>query len=72
MRNLVASAKKYIGIFNTATEKQLEKMAAHNRYRDHRIWLKANASEFTEVEVNLTPPELGYPEATGFYFYAKK
>jgi len=72
MRNLVASAKKYIGIFNTATEKQLEKMAAHNRYRDHRIWLKANASEFTEVEVNLTPTELGYPEATGFYFYAKK
>jgi len=71
MKNLVASSRKYIGIFNTATEEQLEKMAQHNRFRDHRIWMKSSASEFTEVEVALTPPELGYPIATGFYFYEK-
>ena len=71
MKNLVASSRKYIGIFNTATEEQLEKMAQHNRFRDHRIWMKSSAPEFTEVEVALTPPELGYPIATGFYFYEK-
>jgi len=71
MKNLVASSRKYIGIFNTATEEQLEKMAQHNRFRDHRIWMKTSAPEFTEVEVALTPPELGYPIATGFYFYEK-
>ena len=71
MKNLVASSRKYVGIFNTATEEQLEKMAQHNRFRDHRIWMKSSAPEFTEVEVALTPPELGYPIATGFYFYEK-
>ena len=71
MKNLVASSRKYIGIFNTATEEQLEKMAQHNRFRDHRIWMKTSAPEFTEVDVALTPPELGYPIATGFYFYEK-
>lgn len=71
MKNLVASSRRYVGIFNTATEEQLEKMAQHNRFRDHRIWMKSSAPEFTEVEVALTPPELGYPSATGFYFYEK-
>jgi hypothetical protein len=70
MRNLIASATKFVGIFNTATEQQLEKMAQHNRFRDHRIWLKDNAPQWVESEVHLTPAELGYPEATGFYFYA--
>ena len=69
MKNLIATARKYVGIFNTATEQQLEKMAQHNRFRDHRIWMKENAMQWTEVEVFLTPNELGYPEATGFYFY---
>jgi len=69
MQNLVASSEKYIGIFNTATEVQLEKMAQHNRYRDHRIWMAASAPHIREVEVHLTPAELGYPEMTGFFFY---
>jgi len=69
MQNLVASSEKYIGIFNTATEVQLEKMAQHNRYRDHRIWMAASAPHFREVEVHLTPVQLGYPEMTGFFFY---
>lgn len=71
MRNLVISSRKYIGIFNTATEEQLEKMAKHNRFRDHRLWMEINAPEFFEVEMKLTPPELGYPISTGFYFYAR-
>jgi hypothetical protein len=71
MKNLVASSRRYVGIFNTATEEQLEKMAQHNRFRDHRIWMKSSAPEFTEVEVALTPPKLGYPIATGFYFYER-
>ncbi len=69
MQNLIESSEKYIGIFNTATEVQLEKMAQHNRYRDHRIWMEASAPHFREVEVHLTPAELGYPEMTGFFFY---
>ncbi len=69
MQNLIATARKYVGIFNTATEQQLEKMAQHNRFRDHRIWMKVNAPQWVEIEVHLTPAELGYPEATGFYFY---
>ena len=70
MRNLISSATKFVGIFNTATDQQLEKMAQHNRFRDHRIWLKDHAPQWVESEVHLTPAELGYPEATGFYFYA--
>jgi hypothetical protein len=71
MSNLVASTTKYLGIFNTATETQLEKMAQHNRYRDHRIWISARAIDFREVKVDLTPPELGYPANTGFFFYER-
>jgi hypothetical protein len=70
MSNLVSSARKFIGIFNTATETQLEKMAQHNRYRDHRLWMSENASHWKEIQVDLTPPELGYPMNTGFYFYS--
>jgi len=69
MKNLIATTRKYVGIFNTATEQQLEKMAQHNRFRDHRIWMKINAPQWVDTEVHLTPSELGYPEATGFYFY---
>jgi len=39
MNNLILSSSEYVGIFNTATDVQLEKMAEHNRYRDHRNWL---------------------------------
>ncbi len=69
MRNLVKSSKKFIGIFNTATESQLDQMAQHNRYRDHRVWMNLYAPEFSEVKVDLTPVDLGYPATTGFYFY---
>jgi len=71
MANLVASTHKYLGIFNTATEVQLEKMAKHNRYRDHRDWMASHAPEFREVKVDLTPAELGYPENTGFFYYER-
>ena len=71
MNNLIASSQKYLGIFNTATDVQLEKMAQHNRYRDHRNWLELHAPQFKEVQMSLTPAELGYPLSTGFYFYKK-
>jgi hypothetical protein len=71
MHYLVNSGKEFVGIFNTATEVQLEKMAKHNRFRDHREWLAKLAPEFIEVEVALTPSGLGYPEETGFYFYMR-
>lgn len=71
MNNLILSSQRYVGIFNTATDVQLEKMAQHNRYRDHRNWLQQHAPQFREVYVALTPPELGYPLSTGFYFYKK-
>eukprot|EP01037_Dinobryon_pediforme_P005844 gene5844-5912_t len=45
-------------------KQQLEKMAQHNRFRDHRIWMKINAPQWVESEVHLTPTELGYPGAT--------
>ena len=71
MANLVASTRKYVGIFNTATKIQLEKMAKHNRYRDHRVWMASHAPEFREIKVDLTPVELGYPENTGFFYYER-
>jgi hypothetical protein len=71
MANLSKSSLKFIGIFNTATEEQLPKMASHNRFRDHRTWLKSKASEFREVRVDLLPEELKYPIATGFYYYER-
>jgi len=71
MNNLMLSSSEYVGIFNTATDVQLEKMAEHNRYRDHRNWLERHAPQFKELQVALTPVELGYPVSTGFYFYQK-
>lgn len=71
MNNLILSSSEYVGIFNTATDVQLEKMAEHNRYRDHRNWLERHAPQFKELQVALTPVELGYPVNTGFYFYQK-
>lgn len=71
MNNLILSSSEYVGIFNTATDVQLEKMAEHNHYRDHRNWLERHAPQFKELQVALTPVELGYPVSTGFYFYQK-
>jgi len=71
MKDLIASSRKYLGIFNTATEVQLLKMAQHNRFRDHRLWMKLHAPDFIEIEVDLTPPDLAYPAETGFYFYQR-
>lgn len=71
MSNLVKSSHRYLGIFTTATEKQPEKMARHNRFRDHRFWLNENAPSWKEIRVDFTPAELGYPETTGFYYYEK-
>ena len=72
MENLFQSGTQYIGIFNTATDTQLEKMAPHNRYRNHRNWIKKRASEFEEVQIDILPDSIGYPESTGFFYYAKK
>ncbi len=71
MCNLVSSGRSFVGIFNTATEVQLVKMAKHNRFRDHRIWMSKGAPQFIEVEVALAPEDLGYPVGTGFYFYQR-
>lgn len=71
LSNLSKSSLKYLGIFNSATEQQLPRMASHNRFRDHRIWLKANAPEFQEIRVDLLPAELNYPIDTGFYYYER-
>lgn len=71
LANLSKSTLKYIGIFNSATEQQLPKMASHNRFRDHRQWLTLNAPEFHEVRVDLLPEELEYPINTGFYYYER-
>lgn len=72
LRNLVDCSRKFLGVFNTATEQQLPKMASHNRFRDHRIWLEENAQEFEEVRVDILPTELNYPVGTGFYYYQRK
>ena len=72
MENLLNSGTRYIGIFNTATDKQLEKMAPHNRYRDHRSWVEDGAAEFREVRVDMLPASIGYPNETGFFYYTVK
>ena len=72
MENLLNSGIRYVGIFNTATDKQLEKMAPHNRYRDHRSWIEVNAADFEEVRVDMLPESIGYPHETGFFYYGVK
>jgi hypothetical protein len=72
MRNLFGSALRFVGIFNTATDQQPEKMAVHNRFRDHTTWVAENVPEFQSVAVDLTPTEVGYPANTGFYYYRRK
>ena len=67
--NLFASATRFVGIFNTATEEQLSTMAKHNRFRDHRLWIRAQATLIAEVNVDMLPDSYGYPLQTGFYYY---
>ena len=70
MKNLFASATRFVGIFNTATDTQLATMAKHNRFRDHRTWISTNRPEAKEVRVDMLPEHYGYPAETGFFFYA--
>jgi SAM-dependent methyltransferase len=71
MRNLFDSGIRFVGIFNTATDRQPEKMAVHNRFRDHTMWVQERAPEFQLVSTDFTPIEVGYPGNTGFYFYQR-
>lgn len=70
MGALFGASSKYVAIFTTATDIQPSKMASHNKFRDHRPWVREFAPNFREVSSVLTPHELGYPEGTGFYFYS--
>lgn len=71
MSALFGASSKFVAIFTTATEVQPSKMAPHNKFRDHRPWIRDFALNFREVSSVLTPHELGYPDGTGFYFYSK-
>jgi len=70
MQNLFASATRFVGIFNTATETQLATMAKHNRFRDHRAWISSNRPDVKELRVDMLPAQHGYPAETGYFFYA--
>lgn len=70
MGALFGASTKYVAIFTTATDKQPAKMAPHNKFRDHRPWVRQFAPSFREINSVLAPSELGYPEGTGFYFYS--
>jgi hypothetical protein len=71
MENLFKASTRYVAIFTTATDIQPGKMAVHNFFRDHRVWMASNVPEFKELQLVLTPTELNYPKGTGFYFYGK-
>jgi len=71
MHSLFAASSKYVAIFTTATDTQPSRMAAHNKFRDHRRWISKN-STYQEIEVALAPNDMGYPDGTGFYFYSAK
>ena len=70
MRALFSASTKNVAIFTTATDVQPSKMAPHNKFRDHRPWVREFAPNFKEINSVLAPSELGYPEGTGFYFYS--
>lgn len=71
MRNLFNSGGRFVGIFSTATDEQPLKMAAHNRFRDHRKWISKKATDFQLVACEFTPDDLGYPINTGFFYYRR-
>ena len=70
MNDLFESATRYVGIFNTATDVQLPNMSIHNKFRDHRRWISLHRETASEIQVDLVPESIGYPEGTGFYYYA--
>ncbi len=70
MSALFAASTKNVAIFTTATDVQPGKMAPHNKFRDHRPWVRDFAPTFREIKSVLAPSELRYPEDTGFYFYS--
>ncbi len=69
LTNLFDSAIRFVGIFNTATEVQLPTMAKHNRFRDHRLWIRKHSSSISDVKIEMLPDSYGYPNQTGFYYY---
>lgn len=71
MAILFAASTRYVAIFNTATDEQPRRMAAHNRFRDHAPWVAANAPEFRPLGSVPVPGDLGYPKETCFWFYEK-
>lgn len=70
MNALFGASTRNVAIFTTATNVQPSKMAPHNKFRDHRPWVRDFAPNFREINSVLAPHELGYPEGTGFYFYS--
>ena len=70
LSSLFESAIRYVGIFNTATEVQLDTMAKHNRFRDHRNWIRKHLESASEMRIDLLPESFAYPAQTGFYYYS--
>lgn len=70
MAVLFGASTQNVAIFTTATDEQPARMAPHNKFRDHRPWVRQFAPNFKEIKSVLAPSELGYPEGTGFYFYS--
>jgi SAM-dependent methyltransferase len=72
MHNLFQAADKSVGIFNVATDINEPKMGPHNRFRDHRPFIRANYSAWTEVRVKTAPSEIGFAEHSAFFFYERR
>ncbi len=71
LHNLFSSAEKSVAIFNVATEENNSKMGPHNRFRDHRKFVRENYTDWTQVEVKSAPEELGFAEHSAFFFYER-
>ena len=72
MSSLFLSTEKYVLIFNTNTNIQIQGMNKHNRFRNHQEWVDQFATDFRLK--NFTPYDLGdsfvFGE-TGFFLYEK-
>lgn len=71
MYDLFQFSRKYVAIFNTATDHNPNKMGKHNKFRDHRKFVDSNLQSFKLVKFVEADGSLGFAEGTGWFFYER-
>lgn len=71
MHDLFSFSRKYVAIFNTASDNNPSRMGRHNRFRDHQKFVDANFQMFKLIKFVPADESLGFAANTGWFFYER-